>query len=357
MPKNAVTWILMLGFGLLAACTATAGDDLQLIGPFTNQNLTVYLVRGKPAAKMKLLPLQQAMADNKVMVYETGNVNQLSIENRSNEDVYVQSGDIVKGGQQDRVLTTDFVLPAHSGKLPVSSFCVEQGRWSKRGAEPVANFNASNLSVPSKDLKMAVKSNAPQSQVWSYVAESRAKLASGATGLSGVAGGVAAARPAAPPPPPAAADARAVPASTSMQMAMESKPVVDRTETYMKALAKIVDEHKDASGYVYLINGKLNSAEVYSSPELFRQMWPKLLRASATEALAEQPQAKSAPPAPPSTATVKAMLVEADQGKQASKQAAGQSIVTRKESAKVVLFETHDPKTGGDWIHRSYVVK
>src|SRR5438552_2906574 len=135
MSNTLAPRISLLGFGLLAFMTA-AGDNLQVTGPFTHENLSIYLVRGKPGAKTKLLPLQEAMAQKKVAVYETGNVSQLSIENLSGEDVYVQSGDIVKGGRQDRVLTTDFVLPAHSGKLPISSFCVEQGRWTKRGAEP-----------------------------------------------------------------------------------------------------------------------------------------------------------------------------------------------------------------------------
>jgi len=55
------------------------------------------------------------MEQKKVTVFETGNVNQLAIENTSAETVYVQGGDIVKGGQQDRVFTTDLVLPPKSG--------------------------------------------------------------------------------------------------------------------------------------------------------------------------------------------------------------------------------------------------
>ena len=35
---------------------------------------------------------------------------ELSIENVSSEEVYVQSGDIVKGGQQDRMMAVDLIL-------------------------------------------------------------------------------------------------------------------------------------------------------------------------------------------------------------------------------------------------------
>jgi hypothetical protein len=330
------TRTLSLGFGLLAALTAAAGADLQLTGPFTHQNLTIYLIRGNPAVKSKLLPLQQAMAANKVSVYETGNVNQLAIENRSAEDVYVQAGDIVKGGQQDRVLTTDLILPAHSGKLPIQSFCVEQGRWTKRGVEPDNQFSASTQGVPSKDLKLAVRKPGAQAEVWLGVARAVMTLAS---------------LPAAVAPSPS--PARSAP-STSMQLAMEAKPVVQATEASVNALGKIVDAYPDAAGYAYAINGEINSAEIYASPELFRQMWPKLLRASATEAVAERSKAKSK--TPPTTAEVKSALADADRGNSSSKQTAVRSTVTRKESAKLVMFETHDSKQA-DWIHRSYVVK
>ena len=40
-------------------------------------------------------------------------------------------------------------------------------------------------------------------------------------------------------------------------------------------------------GYVFAINGHVNSADVYASRALFVKLWPKLLKASAVEAVAE----------------------------------------------------------------------
>ena len=37
-------------------------------------------------------------------------------------DVYIQSGDIVKGGRQDRTIAMDFVVPPKSGVIPISAF-------------------------------------------------------------------------------------------------------------------------------------------------------------------------------------------------------------------------------------------
>ena len=124
---------------------------------------------------------------------------------------------------------------------------------------------------------------------------------------------------------------------------------------YLESEKTAAVRHEYVAGYVYAINGEINSAEVYASPELFRQMWPKLLRASATEAVAEKPKAKSK--TPPTAADVKTALADADRANPSSKQTAGSSTVTRKESAKVVMFETHDSNQGSDWIHRIYVVK
>src|SRR5258707_6565192 len=110
-------------------------QNYRLSGPYTHKNLTTFLVHGRDLVKGKIpLTLQEALAQKKVVVYETQDVNELAIENRSNEDVYVQAGDIVKGGQQDRMLAVDLIVPPHSGKLPIAAFCVESGRWTRRGS-------------------------------------------------------------------------------------------------------------------------------------------------------------------------------------------------------------------------------
>ena len=75
--------------------------DYRLSGPFTHKNLSIFLVHGKNTFTGKsFITLQEALVQKKVVVYETQSVNELAIENVSNDDVYVQAGDIVKGGQQ-----------------------------------------------------------------------------------------------------------------------------------------------------------------------------------------------------------------------------------------------------------------
>src|SRR5437870_445332 len=80
---------------------APAGE-YRVTGPYAYQNLAVFLIHGPERLPGKnILTLSEALKQRKVIVYETREVNTLAIENVSDDEVFVQSGDIVKGGQQD----------------------------------------------------------------------------------------------------------------------------------------------------------------------------------------------------------------------------------------------------------------
>ena len=119
-------------------------------GPYSHESLSVFLIHrsaptwtdgGIKPSTVHNLTLEQALNQKKVLVHETNRVNELAVENISDEAIFIQAGDIVKGGNQDRMITNDFILSPHSGKLPIAAFCVEQGRWGQRGNEPVLQFS------------------------------------------------------------------------------------------------------------------------------------------------------------------------------------------------------------------------
>src|SRR5258708_36768212 len=145
MPLDTILPIALLMSCLIAGAatseTPTAG--YRLSGPYTHDNLAIFLIHGPNRPHKKVLSLQEALAQRKAVVYETGSVNELTVENLSpDEDIYLQSGDIVKGGQQDRVLKDDLIIEPKSGRLPIASFCVEHGRWTRRGSEAVGRFES-----------------------------------------------------------------------------------------------------------------------------------------------------------------------------------------------------------------------
>ncbi|MDX2030607.1 MAG: DUF6569 family protein, partial [Blastocatellia bacterium] len=140
----------------LSGGLAFADPAPRISEPKVHENLAVYLVHGPSAPGPVPLTLQEAIVAGKVIVNETGNVNELTIENAGANEIFIQAGDIVKGGKQDRVLTVSMVLQPNSGKVPIASFCVEQGRWTNRGKEDVSRFNSANEAMPSRSALLAM---------------------------------------------------------------------------------------------------------------------------------------------------------------------------------------------------------
>jgi hypothetical protein len=321
------------GLGLAAAPmppTKAPEPAYRLSGPFTHENLTIFLLHGDDQVKgKKFLTLDEALKAKKVIVHETKNVNQLSIENVSTEDVFVQAGDIVKGGQQDRTIAIDTIVPPRSGKLPLNSFCVEQGRWSKRGGENEKAFGRSMNNLVGNDLKLAARNAGSQRQVWDNVTAAQKKLMDNLK-----------------------QEVRSSTSATSLQLTLENKKLLETVKAYVQKLEKTLDRQSDVVGYAVAINGKVNNADVYANADLFRKLWPKLLTCTAIEAVAEQKPAGKLTPV--KAEAVHAFLADVGKGKLSEKAVHKDIREVKKETDKNVLFETQCNKAV---IRRSYLAK
>ncbi|HEX8130937.1 MAG TPA: DUF6569 family protein [Pyrinomonadaceae bacterium] len=309
-------------------------NDYKISGPYTHNNLAVFLIHGKDKLNGKtFLTLQEALKQRKVVVYETKNVNELAIENLSRyEEVYVQSGDIVKGGQQDRMLGVDLIVPPRSGRISIAAFCVEQGRWQKRGSEEVTRFSSSNERVATRELKIAANKSKSQGEVWNKVAEAQSKLSVNVG---------------------ARVDAPA--SQSSLQLTLENRQVQQTAAAYIQALSHIAEGKPDVIGYAFAINGRVNSADVYAANALFRKLWPSLLKASAIEAIAELQKGRKFDAVSP--ADVGAFLNDAEAGAATEKDVTKRVQMITRESKVNILFETRDRTAAGPWLHRSYIKK
>jgi len=90
----------------IAVVSAFAQTEYRVSAPYTYENLTIFLIHGADTSSNKnLITLQEAMEMKVFKVYETDDVNELIVENISPiYDVFIQSGDIVKGGKQEKAL-------------------------------------------------------------------------------------------------------------------------------------------------------------------------------------------------------------------------------------------------------------
>ena len=384
--KILIEGIALLALALCLACASSteaqlggpenkppeqfAASNYVVSGPYSHKNLTIFLLQGADQRQDKTpLTLQEAMERKVVVVHETGDVNNLAIENLSDDEVYVQSGDIVKGGRQDRVLALDLIVPPKSGKIQIASFCVEQGRWSGRGNEEAAAFGSSEKALSSKDLKIAAKHSASQGDVWDKVEKSQAKLSAGVVAAdptvaalpappaqgqvaAGRGGGTAGARPAAGASGFSVASSLS---SSSLQLSLENENLKQVVDDYVKKLLPIVEGKNDVIGYVFAINGQINSADVYSSHALLKKLWPKLIESSATEAVGEFEKGKTYDQV--KAEEVKAFLMDAESGKASEKEVTSRVTSVKRETEKNLFFETRDRSRSKTWLHRNYMAK
>ncbi|MEQ1713626.1 MAG: DUF6569 family protein, partial [Hyphomicrobium sp.] len=387
--------------------SATAAPAERISGPHVHENLAIYFVHGPSAPGAVPLTLAEALDNAAVEVRETGTVNTLEIENTSDHDVYIQSGDIVKGGKQDRVLTMSLLLPPKSGRVPIGSFCVEQGRWAARGKEDVKAFTSAREAMPSREAKLAMNrpkvapaplpvagrgpvqqgrvpsyteqqtanaaqqrgdtlsgaaqqrgdtlsgaaqqrgdtlsgaaqqrgdyasGSSRQSDVWAEVAKTQAKLAAGLT----------------------TASVAAPESKSSLQLTLEHQKLKEARAAYLAALSGAAKAEGDIVGYVFAVNGKLNSADIYPSNGLFQKMWPKLLNASITEAIGERSASEAKAAAPVPTA-VQTFLDAAEKGK-SQENAFGKLMKQEIREADAALY-VEARKASGGFVHRNYIAK
>jgi ARG and Rhodanese-Phosphatase-superfamily-associated Protein domain len=359
MRLNAVMNCVAFASMLTLAGAAVAAPDTapeRVSGPLVHDNLAIYFVHGPSRGGAVPLTLAEALSRHLAEVRETGEVNSLQIENLSDQPIFVQAGDIVKGGRQDRTLAVSLLLPPKSGRIPIASFCVESGRWSARGNEDSHAFASAMAAVPSREMKLAIA--AP-------VAAAPASVGSGHLGSVGMAGRVAALDTGSRQgrvwdavrhmqhrlSASTGADVRAVASQSSLQLALENKKLEKMRAAYVDALEYAGDKGSDIVGYIFAVNGKLNSGDVYMSNALFRKMWPKMLNAAANEAIGQRDAAGGKPP---SAKSVREFMAAAEAGKQSEAEVAfGMHRITHAGDKGYMIEAALD----GGFVHRSYLAK
>ena len=306
--------------------------NYTISSPYTHKNLTIFLIHGKDESNKNIMTLQEAMERKLFVVYETSEVNELEVENLSKtQEVFIQSGDIVKGGKQDRVLAVSIIIPIRSGRVKIESFCVESGRWTKRGSEDSSKFDSSNDRIVTKELKIAANGARSQSDVWDQVSNAQERLAKNVGG-----------------------SIQAGTSKSSLQLSLENGKVAATVDEYIKSLSGVINGKSDVIGYAFAINGKINSADIYVSNALFKKLWTKMLKATATEAVSSANEVRLADPVKP--ASVQTFIADSEKAASTDRSTAAGASLRKREDKDNILIEARDEKSK-TVVHRSYVRK
>ncbi|HYT32504.1 MAG TPA: DUF6569 family protein, partial [Thermoanaerobaculia bacterium] len=292
---------LLFGFQSVIGQSAQkeAASGVRVEGPLVNQNLAIYVVRGKVTDSRKYITLDEAMREKTVVLRELGTgsgqdrsqVNELEIQNKSDRWLYIQAGDVIQGGKQDRTIGTDVAIPPHSKPQPISAFCVEHGRWTPRSGGMA--FESNTALLGSNKMKKSIQGEKNQSAVWAEVARQEAKASEMVT-VTGES--------------PALASA-----TGTYNAIVQNSQIRGERADYVNALLPQLEKRSDAVGIVVAINGELTAADVYASSALFHKLARKLVESYALEALLARKQAgASAAPVPSKQAAV-SFLTEVSQ--------------------------------------------
>jgi hypothetical protein len=240
----------------------------RLLSPIRYQALAVFPVvtAGSPAAApANYLTLADGLARKVVTVSERGgggDVNHVQVANRSDRPLMLLGGQVILGGQQDRILGKDTMVPARE-RATVEVFCVEHGRWS--GGR---NFGSTAGIVENK-TRLRAKYRSDQGQVWDGVARKTAALGAGSS------------------------------TGTYRQLA-EAPAGETAIKPYRENVTRKLVGLPEAAqmvGLVGAINGPITSVEIFASPGLFAAYRGQLLDSLyVTAADVRESPAAAAPP-------------------------------------------------------------
>jgi len=244
--------------------------DYTIMPGVHHENLDVFLIQRNPELTDKsYLPLADALEKKLVTIEETSTVNELVVHNHSDQFVFIHSGDIVKGGKQDRTLAFDVILPPKTENIALQSFCVESGRWANRGDEDATQFNESTKMLSSKDLKAAAKYEKDQSIVWANVSEEQNKLNSNVSRINGY-----------------DVQVQDAASATSLQLTLENEELEKAKADMNQLYLSLAEKHPKATGFAYTINGEVYGADLYNNRDLFVSLWDRLIESVIIESIA-----------------------------------------------------------------------
>lgn len=304
------------------------------------KNLQICLIEGPADLDgKKYVTLNKALKSKMVTVHETQEVNELSLDNNSNEYIYINSGEIVKGGQQDRTIQYDVVIAPHQKNVDLASFCVESGRWSQRGDEDMLAFRSSEKMVSNSSLKVAVRHDKDQSKVWKEVAMYQDQTEINVNEYREFVNEV---------------KIRDQVSESSLELTLENEEIEKIQKEYKENFFKQMGRNHRAIGLAYFIDGKLCGIDIYNNHQLFADLYEKLLDAVIAEAISVYDK-KDKPDVVNISDVVQLLSANAKVYQDEVVNDCTQFRTSMHNTAKNVLIFTSFDKKAKGWIHRNWL--
>lgn len=139
--------------------------DLKVDEPRRYKNMVVFPIRwgGKQAGgTWSTMDIASGAGELKVTEKGEATVPTVEMRNLGDRTILLMSGEIIKGGQQTRVIRRDTIVDARQ-RVDVPVFCVERHRWSGE-----KEFKNSTNMAPAA-MQEQIKRGADQAEVWREV--------------------------------------------------------------------------------------------------------------------------------------------------------------------------------------------
>jgi hypothetical protein len=191
----------------------------------------------------------------------SGEVPRLQVTYKGKGKTFIMTGEIVTGAKQDRMSANDVVLGPTDRGISLAVYCVEQGRWTQQSA-----YFASGGTTAAKTARKSAVNKAGQGQIWNDVAaKSRDSNVSSQTG--------------------------------TMQAVYNDSRIRKELAAYEKDLKDLPAKVPDMVGFIALAKGQIMSADLFANTKLFSDLWPKLLKAAALDAVTAKQTGSTTPEA------------------------------------------------------------
>lgn len=194
---------------------------------------------------------------------DAGAVNNLTVQNKTGDPVFLMGGDIVRGGRQDRVVGEDQIIAARSLQdIPV--FCIEQGRWQFQGnIEPQDDIAAKQdkvfafsgyYHVAAGDIRNTLASSKDQQEVWEKVGNLTSRYPQENH-------------------------------SSAYASLESSEDFTRQRDAYLRFFEGKFSELKDMVGIMAVSGDRIIGTDVFGHPDLFQRQLTALLHSYATDAV------------------------------------------------------------------------